>query len=146
MATVSQVGFLSTAARCCGVPPAVCCEWVARGSGRDPDRPPTPLYADFADAVEMARGKFEADLLEAINEAATKPSNWRAAAWLLERFAPERYSLRQVNASGMVAIAEVQALLGAVVDLVERWVPEDRQEGEVENLIVLAEQVAARGP
>lgn len=143
MANVAQVGFLSTAARCCGIRPAVCCEWVARGLGRDPDRPPTRLFAEFADAVERARGEFELARLQTINEAAGKPAHWRAAAWQLERFAPERYGRRRfVDVSGMVPLVEVRALLVAVVSLVDRYVPEERRESELDNLIAAAEQIA----
>jgi hypothetical protein len=63
VATVRQVGFLSTAARSCGVPPSLVCEWVARGLGRDPDSPPTKRFAEFADGVERARGQFELERL-----------------------------------------------------------------------------------
>ena len=38
-------------------------EWVRRGRGDDPDRPTTPLYAAFADAVRQAE---TADELETI--------------------------------------------------------------------------------
>jgi hypothetical protein len=145
VATVSQVGFLSTAARVCGVPPSLVCEWVARGLGRDPDRPPTRLFAEFADAIERARGKFEEECLLRITAAAeAKPENWRAAAWQLERFAPERYGGRRfTEAAAMVATEKVKALVAGVLDLVERHVPVGRQESALADVAVLAEQIDA---
>jgi hypothetical protein len=89
VALVRQVGFLSAAARCCGLPPSLVCEWVARGQGRDPDRPATPMYAELADAIQRAQAEFEVQCLLRINAAAkAKPENWKASAWLLERAFP----------------------------------------------------------
>jgi hypothetical protein len=114
VAIVRQVGFLSTAARCCGVPPSLVCEWVARGEGRDPDRPAAPVYAEFAGAVQRALGEFELSCLEAINRAALgKPATWRAAAWQLERTFPLRYGRRRfVEAARMVATKAIEASRG----------------------------------
>jgi hypothetical protein len=42
---VAEVGFVSVAARSCGVPPSVVHEWLARGLGRNPNRPLTRRYA-----------------------------------------------------------------------------------------------------
>ena len=107
-AAVSQVGCLSTAARSCGVPRSLVCEWVSRGLGLDPDRRPTALFAEFADAVERARGEFEIERIRLTTAAARAPSNWRANAWLLERWDPARYGRRRlVDTSGMVPIGEV---------------------------------------
>ena len=79
--------------------------------------------------------------------AAKNPAHWRAAAWQLERWDPARYGRRRrVELSGMVPLTEVKALLVAVVELVERWVPEHRREAELSDLIAVAEEVAARGP
>jgi hypothetical protein len=140
---VAQVGFLSTAARVCGLPPALVCEWVARGLGRDPDRPSTPVYAEFADAIERARAEYELRCLLRIDAAAqATPHNWRAAAWQLERFAPERYGGRRfVNTARAMTAQAVEALLGAAVDLVGRSVPPDRRETEIANLIAAADEI-----
>lgn len=83
--------------------------------------PRTALYAEFATEVHRAQAEFEIERLDLITAAAkAKPENWRAAAWQLERFAPERYGRRRfVDVSDMVPLAEVRALLIAVVDLVE---------------------------
>jgi hypothetical protein len=44
--------------------------------------------------------------------------------------------------SGMVPIGEVRALLVAVLDALERWVPEPCREAELANLIAVAQQIA----
>jgi hypothetical protein len=141
---VSQVGCLSTAARSCGLPRSLVCEWVARGLGHDPNRPPTPLFAEFADSIEHARGTFEIERLRRIAAAAeAEPGNWRANAWLLERWDPAPYGRRRrIEMSGMVPIAEVRALLNAVLSAMERWVPEPCREAELANVIAVAQQIA----
>jgi hypothetical protein len=125
------------------VPRSLVCEWVARGLGHDPNRPPTPLFAEFADSIEHARGTFEIERLRRITLAARAPKNWRANAWMLERWDPARYGRRRrIEMSGMVPIAEVRALLNAVLDAMERWVPEPCRETELANLIAMAQQIA----
>ena len=42
----------------------------------------------------------------------------------------------------MVPRAEVESLLVAVVDMLERWVPEERRKAELDNLIAAAQEVA----
>jgi hypothetical protein len=49
-----------------------------------------PLYLVFRERVEQARGLGEATLVARIAQAST--SNWQAAAFLLERGAPERWA------------------------------------------------------
>jgi hypothetical protein len=44
--------------------------------------------------------------------------------------------------SGMVPIGEVRALLVAVVDALERWVPEPCRDAELANLIAVGQQIA----
>ena len=65
-------GALATAARCAGAPVRVAGEWFARGPGTHPDRPCTPLYADFAQAIEEARGEFVARRIRRIEQAAER--------------------------------------------------------------------------
>ena len=144
VATVRDVGSVSLAARLCGLHPGVVNEWVARGDGHDGDRPRTPLYAEFATDVHRAQAEFEIERLGLITAAAkAKPENWRAAAWQLERWDPARYGRRRrIEVSGMVPITEVQALVVAVVDALERWVPQHRREVELADLIAVAQQVA----
>ena len=95
-------------------------EWRARGQGTD-NRPPTPLYASFANALKKAEAQDEARRVLRINQAGqggtvtyekvtrttaadgtakeireqrrTAPE-WQADAWHLERTRPEVYGRR----------------------------------------------------
>ena len=51
------------------VAPATASEWLARGEGRDPDRPSTPLYTDFSEAIARARAADEATRIVRIGQA-----------------------------------------------------------------------------
>jgi hypothetical protein len=143
VSTVREVGSVSLAARLHGLHPGVVNEWVARGDGCDRDRPWTALYAEFATDVHRAQAGFEIELLDLITAAAkAKPENWRAAAWQLEQFAPERYGGRRfVNMARAMTAQAVEALLGAAVDLVQRSVRPERHEAEVENMLAAAAQI-----
>jgi len=55
---------------------------------------PDSVFAEFMDLVETARAQAELSLLSVIKTASDEPKNWTAAAWLLERSRPERWSLR----------------------------------------------------
>ncbi|MFW6087077.1 MAG: hypothetical protein ACODAG_07730 [Myxococcota bacterium] len=60
---------------------------MARGaSGEQP-------YADFLEAIEMARLRFEETLVEQVRAGTNAAGNpdWRASAWLLERRFPETW-------------------------------------------------------
>ena len=118
VAAVGRMGWLSPAARACGVPENVVAEWVSRGRGTHPTRPATRAYADFAHAIERAQADWEASKLALIDTAArTKVECWTAAAWALERHAPERYGRRDhVDVSGTLTVVEMRAFLVAVVD------------------------------
>lgn len=62
--------------------------WMDRGTkGGRTNKP----YRDFRQAVEQARAEAEATLVARIAKAAQNGS-WSAAAWLLERSAPERWA------------------------------------------------------
>ena len=82
VAAVRETGWLSPAARRCGVSETVVQEWIARGRGTHPRRLRTPAYARFADAIQKAQAEWEASKLTLIDTAArTKPECWTAAAW-----------------------------------------------------------------
>jgi hypothetical protein len=51
------------------ITPAAFHEWMARGEGRDLERPQLPIYVDFVDAVRKAQGYAEASRLARIEKA-----------------------------------------------------------------------------
>ena len=78
-----------------GIAPSTGAEWIRRGEDRD-DRPGGDLYATFAAQVRAAEADHEGRMLALIDSAAAaSPADWRAAAWILERRYPERWSARR---------------------------------------------------
>lgn len=73
--------FDHVAAQAAGIAPATFREWIARGEGRDPDRPSTPAYAAFAAEVRQARAT-------ARSEAEARVFRTRPFEWL--RYGPGR--------------------------------------------------------
>ena len=70
-------------------------EWMRRGREETEG-----IYANFADAVEKARARPEAEALEAIN-VAWRDGTWQAAAWFLERSHPHKYGrINRTEVSG----------------------------------------------
>lgn len=121
-AMVSQGVPLETAARAGGVTYQTLNNWMRRGAeGEAP-------FASFRAEVEEARAISEANLIALMRQAAVEGSagEWRAAAWLLARRFPERWSeKRQLEVSSpeqtstkMVQglFAQVQAHLGIVAE------------------------------
>jgi hypothetical protein len=146
IALVRDVGALATAARCAGVPVSVAREWLARGFGNDPNRPRTALYASFADGVEKARGEFVARRIRRIEQAA-EGGTWTADAWAVERVDPDTWGRRdRLDVSGTITVVEMRAFFVAVVGLLERYVPPERLEAELANLIAVTDEIAGGMP
>src|SRR5205814_4770554 len=103
-----------------GVSHATVLEWHSRGESRDPDRPATRPYAEFAREVRSAQAEDQRRRLARITDAAkggavvfrkvTKKPNgtevveekqaspdWRADAWLLERADPAHFGRRALE-------------------------------------------------
>jgi hypothetical protein len=140
VALVREVGALTTAARCVGVPVSVAREWLSRGLGNDPKRPRTKLYASFADGVEKARGDFVARRIRRIEHAA-EGGTWTADAWAVERVDPDTWGRKdRVDVSATITVAEVRGLLIAVIGVLERYVPVERREAEFANLLATARE------
>jgi hypothetical protein len=142
VALVRDVGALATAARCAGVPVRVAREWFARGLGQDPDRPCTPLFAAFAHGVEKSRGEFVARRIRRIEQAA-EDGTWTADAWAVERIDPDTCGRKdRLDVSATIAVAEVRGLLIAMIDILERYIPDaGRREVEFGNLLAQAREL-----
>lgn len=87
VASIANGATRQAAADLAGIGAATVREWIARGEGRDPDRPATPELEGFAAEVRRAEASLEIRCVETILES----DNWRAAAWLLERRFPDRW-------------------------------------------------------
>jgi len=94
-AAVEEGVSFETACEVADVAAATGWEWLARGMDRDPDRPTTPDFAEFAEALTRARARAEMREVQLIVKHAE--DDWRAAAWMLERRAPERYGRNPVQ-------------------------------------------------
>jgi hypothetical protein len=78
-----------TAAAYAGIDESTFYRWLARGRGPEAE----PLYTGFAEAVRTALAEWETRDILLIGEAAK--TDWRAAAWRLERRLPKRYGRRE---------------------------------------------------
>lgn len=70
-----------------GIDRATFFRWVATG-----EKTKAGLYHDFSAEVKRAIAESEAALVKLIRKAATDFKTWQAAAWLLERRFPARYT------------------------------------------------------
>ena len=66
-------------------------------------------YRDFALRLHAAQAEAEIDLVETLNEAASR--DWKAAAWKLERKYPDRYGPRlEARIESQVTDERIRAL------------------------------------
>lgn len=92
---VAAGNYLEAAAAAVGVAPSRVYEWIAVGEEwMDVELDEIPadrrIFREFREAVLNAREAAQARMLREIERAA--PMDWRAAAWILERTHPGRYS------------------------------------------------------
>lgn len=71
---IAKGAFVTHAAIANGVSKNTFMEWIARGKGSDPDREPNELYANFANAIEVA--KAEACRMVSFKLADVDPKFW----------------------------------------------------------------------
>lgn len=88
MLTMLRAGnYLSVAARAVGISVAVLSEWMERGVSSDPADAP---FVELRERFDRARADGEMRAVALVSAAAA--DNWQAAAWLLERQYPDRWS------------------------------------------------------
>ena len=107
------------AADAAGISRATFFSWMDRGKKVGKTNKP---YRDFREAVEQARAEAEATLVARIAKAAQNGS-WSAAAWLLERRAPERWgklSDRNVDKKESQPISETDQVRDELANLRKR--------------------------
>lgn len=81
--------YSEIAARYAGIGSATFYKWMALGDGDTAESP----YKEFREAVESARAVAEVRNIGLIQQAANN-GTWQAAAWYLERTAPNRWGRR----------------------------------------------------
>lgn len=100
VALIAAGNFAETAALAAGISKQTYYNWLARGrvererlTEKPSLKPRTKEepYLEFFDAVEKARAEAEARMVVLITKAAQEPRTWQAAAWWLERVAPQKY-------------------------------------------------------
>ncbi len=67
-----------------GISPSTYFNWMSKGSDQE------PRFMEFLESVERAKAQSIATQLAHVSKVADS-GNWRAAAWLLERMAPESF-------------------------------------------------------
>ena len=67
-----------------GISPSTYFNWMSKGSNQK------PRFMEFSESIKRACAQSIANRLAQISRAADS-GNWRAAAWLLERMAPESF-------------------------------------------------------
>jgi hypothetical protein len=104
--------------------------WMALGRAADAE----PVYVEFVEAVEAALAEWEARDVLLIGEAAR--SDWRAAAWRLERRLPKVYGRRERHE---IANADDGSFR---ISAAPSFDPEKLSVLELEQLLVLTEKAS----
>jgi hypothetical protein len=104
--------------------------WMALGRAADAEQ----VYAGFVEAVEMALAEWEARDVLLIGEAAK--SDWRAAAWRLERRLPKVYGKRERHEIANVDDGSFRVSAAPSFDPEKLTVP------ELEQLLALTEKAS----
>jgi hypothetical protein len=107
--------------------------WMSLGRGADAER----VYVEFVEAVEVALAEWEARDTLLIGEAAK--SDWRAAAWRLERRLPTVYGKRERHEIANADNASFRISAGPGFD------PDKLSTDELEQLAALTEKASSDG-
>lgn len=101
------------AASACSITRQSVANWVKRGRQDDAVEP----FRSFALKVEQARASYRAALVQRINKGAD--TDWKAAAWMLERHAPKSYGRQREDTSPtnttVVALVQETGLSAEVI-------------------------------
>lgn len=133
IAALRRGNFLETAAALAGVDAATVRRWLKRGVA-EPESP----FGTFATAARVALAEAEDHDLAAIGRAADTGA-WQARAWRLERRFPDRWARRARYehtgpGGGPIRHEHVGVLLTAVVEVMGRYVTDDRFDAAVAEL------------
>jgi hypothetical protein len=83
--------FATVACQVAGVPERTYYHW--RECGKEPN---SGIYSEFYEAIESAKAALEAQLVARL----THSDSVKAAMWMLERIAPERWGNRRIVVQG----------------------------------------------
>lgn len=107
-AMIRQGCTREVAARCAGIDDSTLYRWASRG-----EKPNAPrIYREFFEGLEKADAEAEARAIEVIMQAAE--TDWRAAAWWLERTRPHKYGRRLATAPTNETSSELERLIEAM--------------------------------
>lgn len=81
---------IAAAAYVAGISESTIYRWLANGRKRNADK----IYKELVDRVSEACEFSELEALQVLRQSSLERSNWRAAAWILERRHPEKYGKR----------------------------------------------------
>jgi transposase len=81
---------ISVAANLAGISESTIYRWLAMGKKKGANK----IYRDLVERVYEACEFSEFEALQVLRQATLEGSNWRAAAWILERRHPEKYAKR----------------------------------------------------
>lgn len=113
--------YVTTAMQACGLHPDSYYAWRERGEA-DQDAGIATEFSEFAEACARARAEGQAMLLQMVRASAVA-GDWKAAAWILERTAPDLFGPHQeVKHSGAIrtdvpALPDDAAALNEVADI-----------------------------
>jgi len=154
VASVRRGNYFSIACRTAGVPESTGSHWLAIGRGTkkrsDLLEETIGLYASFASDIEKAEAEFEAEQVEAIQEAAKlktrlvmkqfadgsgetteteEANNWQARAWILERRSRQRWGRDQMRwMEALQVLVEENILPASVLEIAGRGIKALREE------------------
>jgi len=81
---------ITLAANLAGISESTIYRWLALGKKKGSEK----IYKDLVERVSEACEFSEIEAQQVLRQASMKESNWRAAAWILERRHPEKYGKR----------------------------------------------------
>jgi len=88
---ISEGNPPTIAATLVGISPSTYFNWMSKGSQK------TPRFMEFSELIKRATAQSMANRVAHISRAA-EGGHWRAAAWLLERMAPESFGKNSTRA------------------------------------------------
>lgn len=81
---------IAVAANLAGISESTIYRWLALGKKKEANK----IYKELVERVYQACEFSEFEALQVLRQATLEGSNWRAAAWILERRHPEKYGKR----------------------------------------------------